>query len=42
MLNDINIYPTIHEQELLAQKAAQHNMSVQEFILFTIRIAIYE
>lgn len=42
MLDNFNIYPTVYEQELLAQEAAQRNMSVQEFILFIIRRAIYK
>lgn len=42
MLNNVNIYPTLQEQELLAQKAAQYNLSVSEFILFVLRRAINE
>ncbi|WP_180958141.1 plasmid mobilization protein [Psychrobacter sp. 4Bb] len=40
MLNNVDLYPTPHEQELLQQKAAQHNMSVTEFIAAVIRKAI--
>ncbi|MGM8899470.1 MULTISPECIES: hypothetical protein [unclassified Psychrobacter] len=40
MLNNIDLYPTLHEQKLLQQKAAQHNMSVTEFIAAVIRKAI--
>ena len=42
MLNNINLYPTQQEQKLLVQKAAQHNMSVAEFIASVIRKAINE
>lgn len=40
MLNNVDLYPTLHEQKLLKQKAAQHNMSVTEFIAAVIRKAI--
>ena len=42
MLNNVDIYPTLQEQELLAQKAAQYNLSVSEFILLILRRAISE
>tara|TARA_R100000935_G_C2839189_1_gene170051 strand:- start:4665 stop:4796 length:132 start_codon:yes stop_codon:yes gene_type:complete len=42
MLNNINLYPTQQEQKLLVQKAAEHNMSVAEFIASVIRKAINE
>ena len=42
MLNNVDIYPTLQEQELLAQKAAQYNLSVSEFILLVLRRAINE
>ena len=42
MLNNIDIYPTTYEQQLIAKKAAQNNMSVHEFILFIIRSALTE
>lgn len=37
MLNDINIYPTLEEQKLLQERAAQHNMYLAEFITYIIR-----
>lgn len=37
MLNDINIYPTLEEQMLLKERAAQHNMYLEEFITYIIR-----
>ena len=39
-MNDIMIYPTPHEQRLLQQKAAEHGMTVQEFVAYLIREAI--
>jgi len=42
MINNVNLYPTIKEQKLLKQKAAQNNMTVEEFIALVIRKAISE
>lgn len=42
MLNDINLYPTLIEQEMLKEKAAQYNMSVNEFIIHILRKALTE
>lgn len=42
MLDDFNLYPTFMEQELLAEKAAQYNMSVNEFIIYILRRALTE
>ena len=39
-MNDIMIYPTPHEQRLLQRKAAEHGMTVQEFVAYVIREAI--
>ena len=39
-MKDIMIYPTPHEQRLLQQKAAEHGMTVQEFVAYVIREAI--
>lgn len=42
MLDDFNLYPTLIEQDLLAKKAAQYNMSVNEFIIYILRRALIE
>lgn len=42
MLNDINLYPTLIEQEMLKEKAAQLNMNVSEFIIYIIHRALTE
>ena len=42
MLDDFNLYPTFMEQEMLKEKAAQYNMSVNEFIIYILRRALIE
>ncbi len=40
MPRDINIYPTPAEQQLLAQKAAEQGMSMDEFVAWLLRQAL--
>ena len=42
MSNDIYIYPTPVEQLLLERKAAEHGVSVDEFIAWALRQALAE
>lgn len=42
MLDDFNFPLTLTEQELLAEKAAQYYMSVNEFIIHILRRALDE
>ena len=40
MLNNVDLYPTLYEQELLQKKASQHDMSIAEYVAAIIRKAI--
>lgn len=42
MPHDINIYPTPAEQRLLAKKAAEYGMSIDEFVAYVLRQALTE
>lgn len=42
MPRDIYLYPTAAEQRLLAQKAAEYGMSLDEFIAWLLRQALNE
>lgn len=39
---DVNIYPTPAEQSLLERKAAEHGVSVDEFVAWALRQALAE